>query len=173
MKSTKSPRDRIVDAKPRHARLRGAGFAGDSAPKAPLRLIVLLALLVPGCTTPPSIAPLLRVVDQALADEAAHLDADAARDAAAMQQSRAMLADAYEADLKQTADLSPQWVLDATDAYVAAREIVLRHEFDLQAQRRQRADNLAAARQAQQRAMQLLERQDELVTGAMNRLRLP
>lgn len=137
---------------------------------ATLRKCILLVLLFVfsclhlGCASPPSVAPLLRVTQTAIEAEAAQLEADAHRDAQWIDQTRTALAQAYEADLAQTSDLSPQWVRDATSVYVAAREALLQHEMNLREQRLQRAANLRAASQATQRARAILEKQDALLT---------
>ena len=135
-----------------------------------LRNCVLLALLFTacclqiGCTSPPSVAPLLRVTQAALEAEASQLEADAHRDAQWIDQTRTALAQAYEADLAQTDELSVQWVRDATSVYVAAREALLQHEMNLKQQRMQRAANLRAANLATQRAQAMLEQQDALMS---------
>lgn len=126
----------------------------------------LFLFVANGCTSPPSVAPLLRVAERAMRDEAARLDDDdAKRDTAQMDQSRQALAAAFDADLgEQAAKLDAQWVRDAVAGYVAAREALLRHEAKLHDERASRSDNLRAAAEAQDKAIQLLENQDALIT---------
>jgi hypothetical protein len=124
-----------------------------------------LPLLLASCTSPPSVAPLLRSAEQALTQEARLLQDDAARDAQQLAQTQATLAEAFEADLRECPQLTAPWVLEATDVYVAAREELIRHDAMLTQQRQTRVDNLRLAAQAQQRAIELLERQDQLITG--------
>lgn len=127
-------------------------------------LLILITALAPGCTSPPSAAPLLRLVAQALDDEAAQLAADALIRQRHAQETRATLAAAYEADLTHQPALNPQWVLDATRAYVAAHEAVVRQELADLARCQQRIDNLRDAGEAQRRAIALIEKQDQLIT---------
>ena len=124
-----------------------------------------LFLLLAGCTSPPSVAPLLRSAELALTEEARLLADDAARDAQQLAQTQATLAEAYAADLRECPQLTAPWVREATDVYVAAREELIRHDAALTQQRQTRADNLRLAAQAQQRAIELLEKQDQLITG--------
>lgn len=116
-----------------------------------------------GCGSPPSVLPLMEVVRNALTDEAARLEADGLRDARYAAQTRRMLDDAFAADLADTSSLTPAWVEEATAAYVVAREAVLRQELAWQAERTVRRDNLAAAAEAQGRAMTILAHQDRLL----------
>ena len=124
-------------------------------------------LLSGGCASPPSVAPLLRVSQQAMLAEVEHLNVDATRDAEQMKQSRASLDAAFDADLQQreqAGGLDAQWVRDAMEVYVPTREALVRHEASLTAERRTRQDNLRTAAEAQQRALELLEQQDKLIT---------
>ena len=123
--------------------------------------------LLVGCASPPSVAPLLRVVDAELRREAQRLELDARRDAEAVDQARRSLADAYDGDLARREALTAEWVRDATDVYVAAREALVRHEMNLRAEREQRARNLHAAGEAQRRAIQLIEQHDGLIVGTL------
>lgn len=134
-----------------------------------VRTSVLLTSVISavGCVSPPSVAPLMRVVDRAMRAEAGAMAADAQRDAAMIAQGRAALADAYAADLARAEPPDPAWVLDATEVYVAAREALIRHELALAAERAARRERLLAASQAQQRALSLLEQQDRLITDTV------
>ena len=127
-------------------------------------LILAIVALGGGCTSPPSVTPLLRVAEKAMLDEASRIDEDAHRDAAQIDQTRQTLASAFDADLAQVKTLDAQWVKDAAEGYAVAREALARHEAALRSERSLRADNLRTAAQAQDRAIQLLERQDSLVT---------
>lgn len=125
-----------------------------------------LALTVfTGCTSPPSTAPLLRISEQAMRAEAENLIADIAQDRAGVDAARASIADGFAADLREQAAPTTEWIRQAAEAYAAAREELMRQELTLTQRRQTRADNLRAAAQAQQRAIELLERQDQLLTG--------
>ncbi len=115
------------------------------------------------CGSPPSVVPLLRIADRAMQDEAGRLDEDLQRDINQLDQSRRMLQAAFEADLAQVQQLTAEWVLEATDVYIAAREALVHHESKLRQQRERRADNLNAASEAIRRAARLLEQQDKLI----------
>ena len=134
-----------------------------------LRSGVFLLLLLPGCTSPPAVIPLLEVTRRTLDGEAQRLAADAERDAAYFAQSRATLEEAYQLDLTQRETLDTPWVAEATAAYVAAREELVRAEARAAAARAQRADNLRAAAEAQGRAMGLLEQQDRWLNQQTDR----
>lgn len=127
--------------------------------------VAVAVVLMGGCASPPSVTPLLRVSEAALLAEAARLNEDATRDAQWIEQARDALEQAYDADLAQTAELSPAWVREATQVYVAAREALVRHELALRQERAQRAQNLRAAAEATRRATAILQQQDALVTG--------
>lgn len=114
------------------------------------------------CASPPSLLPLLRVANRAIAQESQLLNADGDRAAAWLDDQRATLAAAFEADLREQANLDPQWVLTATQAYTAAREALARHEAALDRERSTRRDNLRAASEAIRRAIDLTELQDQL-----------
>jgi len=120
-----------------------------------------------GCASPPSVVPLLRVSEKALMREAAQQAIDADRDAEHIRQIRLSLEQAYNLDLDQTQDLTSKWVRDATQAYVLARESLLRHEQVLSQQRRARVENLQAAASSTRRAIGLIEQQDKLLAGAV------
>lgn len=124
----------------------------------------LLIVSIPGCGSPPSVVPVLQVVERTLIHEAdALVSVEAARDRLYLEQSRRQLDEGYRRDLQDTDQLSPQWVESATTVYVAAREALLRQELELARQRQTRADNLRLAAQAQGRAVGLLQRQDNLL----------
>ena len=119
-----------------------------------------------GCESPPSVSPLLRASSMAVADEILHLQTDIARDREQLAQTRASLDAAFDADLEQAESnntLNGEWIREAMVVYVPAREALVRHEATLATERQQRIDNLTTAVEAQQRALQLLERQDELI----------
>jgi len=122
------------------------------------------SFVVGACTAPPSVAPLLRVAERAMVEEAAHVEGDATRDAAQLRQMRAALTAGFDADLAANESPSAGWVKGAAEGYAAAREELARHEAALRVERETRADNLRAAAEAQQRAISLIERQDELIT---------
>ena len=126
---------------------------------------VLLVGGLVGCSTPPSVAPLLRVTERVLVEESGRLAEDAERDGAYTRQVLGSLEDAYRRDLEQAGELTPGWVLEATMVYVAAREAVVRHEQSLARERGNRADNLRAAAAATRRAILLIEQQDGLLRG--------
>jgi hypothetical protein len=107
------------------------------------------------------------VAEQTLRQEAERLEADVNRDAESLTQTQQALEDAFEADLIQTSELTPQWVRDATRAYVSARQALWQHQKQLEHEKAQRCDNLLAAAEATRRASQLLERQDELITQTL------
>lgn len=133
--------------------------------------VVLASLVVwaSGCAAP-SVAPLLRVAAEAMRQEQDRLTIDLDRDRLAMESRRAALRDGYAADLREKGDpvLDAEWVMEATDVYVAAREALVHHEWALAEERRRRRDNLDAAIEAQERALRLIERQDELLRHVTN-----
>jgi len=121
-----------------------------------------------GCTTPPSVAPLLRVVNQALQQEASYLQAEETREMQRLAQARAAIEAGFVADLNQQAQPDKPWILDAARAYTAACEELVRQDATLHKELAQRADNLQAATTAQQRALNILEQQDALLTQTLN-----
>lgn len=127
-------------------------------------MLMCWGVLAVGCGAPPSVVPLLEVTQRAVRAEAEHLVADAERESHWLEQTRDALRRAYERDLDEQSDLNAAWVLDATRAYVTAREELVRHEMRRAQQRAQRRDNLLAAAEATQRAVAVLERQDALMT---------
>lgn len=128
-----------------------------------VRAVLLAVIWMAGCTSPPSVAPLLRVTERALAEESARLAEDAQRDRVYARQVLGSLEDAYRRDLEQVGELTPEWVLEATGVYVVARDAVVRNEQSLAQQRARRADNLRAAAAATRRAVLLIEQQDGLL----------
>lgn len=129
-------------------------------------LLLLLLFVIIGCESPPSVSPLLRASSLAMAQEVEHLQTDITRDAQHMRETRLALDAAFDADLDQASSenrLTADWIKDAMVVYVPAREALVRHESKLKHERLSRMDNLQTAFEAQQRAMQLLERQDDLI----------
>lgn len=152
---------------PRHTRAGGHSRRRQARLPAFVGATILWISLANGCTSPPAVTPLLRVVDQTLRKEAAWIEAEAVIDSQRAEQTRRVLADAYRADLRQRDTLDVAWVEEATTVYIAAREAVLRNEFDQKAARQQRTTNLRSAAAAQRRAIYLLERQDDLIVGTL------
>lgn len=126
-------------------------------------LICVLTLF--GCSTPPSVTPLLRVTERALLDEVQRLQADARRGDEAMRASLASLEDGYNRDLEQAEALTPTWIREATTVYVAAREAVIEHRAEVAHEHDTRADNLMAAAESVRRAADLIDRRDRLLDG--------
>ena len=145
----------------------------SNVPRKPRRLLLLLMVLsltggAGGCGSPPSVVPVMQVVEQTLLTEARTLAAaESARDRLYLEQARQQLEDGYRRDLASAEALSPRWVESATSVYVAAREALLRQELALAAQRQTRVDNLQLAAQAQGRAVALLQRQDNLLAQTL------
>lgn len=136
----------------------------------PLRRSFILAfasvpiLASSGCGSPPSVVPVLRIVESALEQEASRVQSvDAARDQQFFASTRRDLEAAYRADLNETSSLTPDWIESATLVYVTAREQLLRQELQRAAQRDTRAENLRTASAAQSRAISILEQQDRLL----------
>lgn len=124
--------------------------------------------LTAGCTSPPSVAPLLAIADRALEQEIALVQGDTQRQARAHQQTRQMLASAYAADLQtKSAELNATWVQEATDVYVAACEELARRQLLDEKAQENRLDNLHLARQVQQRALQVIQVQDQTITSIL------
>ncbi len=121
-------------------------------------------VVLAGCGAPPSVVPLLTVTEQTLNAEAAHLETDGQREDQWIEQTRQALKQAYQQDLQARSKLSPDWITEATEAYVAAREELVRHQMQRQQQRAIRQENLRAAAEATQQAAALLQQQDELLT---------
>jgi len=128
-----------------------------------LYIAILGLTWLAGCTSPPSVMPLLRITQGALHSESAQLRQDIPRDGRAIEQVRMSLDDAFAADLRQQEELSVVWVSEAMDVYIAAREALLVHELTLKQERLQREENLDVAANATQRAIDLLEQRDQLL----------
>jgi len=117
-----------------------------------------------GCGSPPSVVPVLRVVERTMLDEADRIEArDADRDRLILSDARVRLRDGYLADLEAAQTLDPSWVTSATEVYVAACEALVYQEINLARQRQIRQDNLRDAAQAQARAIAILQQQDRLL----------
>lgn len=129
-------------------------------------LFMLVLFVLTGCESPPSVSPLLRASSQAMANEIGYLKTDMTRDAEHMRQTRLAMDAAFDADLDAVSEnnqLTADWIKDAMVVYVPAREALVRHEATLQHERRSRIDNLETAVEAQLRALQLLEHQNDLI----------
>ena len=128
-----------------------------------------------GCGSPPSVTPLMRVVDESLQAELDHLTLDAADAEKLLAERQGALKRAMELDVREQPALAPDWVLDQAGLYVTAREAVLSSHLAEQQSRLIRLDNLRAAREAQARAIELLEKQDALLdrTLGLDLWRLP
>ncbi len=122
---------------------------------------------LPGCGAPPAVTSLLQASQRALAMEVAAQQTDLVREAQMQEERRAAISDGFEIDLMQRATLDANWVRSATQGYVAAMVELTRHEEAIKAQRLQRIDNLQAAQQAQQRALALLQMQDQWLQGTL------
>ena len=129
----------------------------------PTKCLLLFALLLPACT-PPSVHGLLDLSGQVIASETQHIEDDIARDRLHFNQLRQSLDAAFDTDVAQTSELTPQYVREARQVYAAAREAVTRNELQTIQSRRTRQRNLQAAMHLQQRAAALIHRRDDLVT---------
>jgi len=129
-------------------------------------LLGAAAFITAGCTSPPSVTPLLRIVDGVMREEAQRLSEESARDKQSVDQARRMLEAGFEADLRERGVLEAPWVRDAVAVYAAAREELALHEMRVAMERQQRATNLLAAASAQRRAIELIEGQDALLLRA-------
>jgi len=136
----------------------------QNTPSRVFSVLLLMSISLTGCASPPSVMPLLRITQDTLRAEAGRLNEETARDRQTIEQTRRSLEDAFVADLREQRALDPAWVNEATTVYVAVREALLAHEMTLRQERLQRADNLLAAEQATQRAIDLLEQRDQLLT---------
>lgn len=125
--------------------------------------VLLAGMSIGGCASPPSVVLLLRSVERVLDEEQRLVREDAARQVQQIQQTLMALQQAFEQDLRAQSTLTPEWVLEATAVYVAACQELVRHQMELDRQYQQRQENLQLARQAQERAVSLLEKQDELI----------
>ena len=115
-----------------------------------------------GCASPPSVTPLLAVVEQTLRAEADDLQTDAARLDEQYAGQRQSLRAGFEADLAGRTPLEPAWVAEHVRVYVAACEALAEAHIKQRHALAQRRANLRDAATAQQRAAALLERQDKL-----------
>jgi len=122
-----------------------------------------MALFIVGCGAPPSTKKLMRVSQEAMRQEIEHIERASQREDRVLDQRQAALKVGYEADLQQRDKLTKNWVKQATLGYVTARESLLESHYQHQHRQRQRIDNLQAALHAQQRAITLLKRQDQLI----------
>jgi len=125
-------------------------------------LVTAAAMALSGCASPPAVGPLLRVVDRALADTHERIDVDRRRVTGWIEQQRAAVTDAFEADLAEQQVLTADWVRDHARVYAAANEALARHEMTVAREYDQRQANLRDARRAQQAAIELIEQQDTL-----------
>ena len=130
-------------------------------------LLYGVSLGASGCTSPPSVTPLLQVAERAILEESQRVSLDVERDKAYTRQTLSSLEDAYNRDLSEAEALTPAWVREATHVYVVAREAVLEHETVLADERDARVENLRSAASATRRAITLLQRQDQLLRGVM------
>jgi hypothetical protein len=134
-------------------------------------LVIGLLVGVPaGCSSPPSVVPLLRGVQRGLIRERQHLAQDSQRSDAIAQAQLDSLEQAFVADMDGRQQLDRAWVTEHTQAYVLARDAVLRQRMNHQAAYRQRRENLDLAIAVQDRAISLIEQQDALL-GHMPDLR--
>ena len=123
----------------------------------------VLSILLCGCASPPSVVPLLQLVDRELQAEAARIERGGGHDAELIELARERLATGFERDLAEKNSPSAEWVRSAAEAYATAREALASHEAELQQARQQRIDNLHAASTAQRRAILLLTQHDRLM----------
>ncbi len=123
----------------------------------------LLVWCVVGCGSPPAVTPLMRVVGEALEAEAALVELDAARYAAWGAEQRAMLRQGFESDIAAREALDAEWVREHVRVYVTARELLAASGEKMRASMVRRRENLAAAGEAQRRAIELIEQQDVLM----------
>jgi len=124
--------------------------------------LMFLTFLLPACT-PPSVHGLLDLSQQMIESEARHIQDDIVRDRLHFSQLRQSLDAAFDADIQQTNQLTPHYVLEARRVYAAAREAVTRNELHTIDARRTRQRNLQAAIHLQQRAASLIRQRDDLV----------
>ena len=150
-------------------RLEGNVTRPRRAPR-PCRQIKACALMasaivgIGGCGSPPSAVPLMQVAERTMQREAQRVRQGIERDKQQLDERQQALAAAYRRDLENRDKLTVEWVLDATQGYVAAREALVKQQLERARTREQRARNLEAAAAAQQRARALLQRQDKLLT---------
>jgi hypothetical protein len=109
----------------------------------------------------------MRVANQAMQREIKHIEQARHRTEDVLKQRQAALKAGYDADLADRDQLTRTWVKQATAGYVAAREALLRQAMQQKRRQTQRIDNLEAAGHAQRRAINLIEKQDQLVQRAL------
>lgn len=131
--------------------------------KAMSGLVMVAALGTVGCASPPSVVPLLTMAKKQMQNEAAQVAAATKRDQAEITRSQAALKAGFDADLASQSKLTAAWVKEETAGYVAARAALVEQSDKLKQEQTQRIDNLNAAASAQQRAIELLQRQDALI----------
>lgn len=124
-------------------------------------VVVMVGLV--GCASPAGVEGLLRTAEGVLAEERQAIEVDAERASQSMEERRAGLEAAFEADVEQREELDEAWVLRGVRAYVDAREALVRHEAELEATYAQRRRNLRLAAEAVERARELLAQQDGLL----------
>ncbi len=129
---------------------------------APLNAVAAVILFT-GCASPPSVVPLMRVAQRAMQAEAELLAGDTQRIEQWHAQTRRALRDGFEADLDDQAAIDRQWLAEHLAVYLAADEAVLRQQMKSEQQLLIRIENLHHAAAAQARAVELLQRQDELL----------
>ncbi|WP_432798406.1 hypothetical protein [Poriferisphaera sp. WC338] len=132
-----------------------------------LYVLLLLIILLTGCTSPPSVVPVLEMVGQVLADEAAQMKMRRLDEEQRHMQMKASLRDAYERDLTSQESLSSEWVLEATSVYTTAREMMIENYHSQLEAIDRKQQNLMAAWEAQQKATELLRQQDDLLRGTV------
>ncbi len=129
-----------------------------------IRLLLCLVMLgQTGCSSPPSVAPLLSAVDRAITAERQYVSQDDQRQQALLEQQRQSLHSAFKADLTERKELHSDWVAKHVRVYVAAHQALTEQHHRIQQAYRTRLDNLQAASRAQQRAIALIEQQDHLL----------
>ena len=144
--------------------------SGNSPPRTATRCsglpgipLLCIAATLFGCSSPPSVVPLMRAAEQTLNEERRLVDEDRARRTALFERRRDALAAGYEADLAERETLDPAWVLEGTRAYTAAREALLRHEMELERRATIRKQNLELAGAALERGVALIQQRDRLL----------
>lgn len=126
-----------------------------------------MGLMLIGCGSPPAVSPLLQVAGKAITQEIAQQETDALRESQFQRERQETLQQAFADDLTGRSSLDVPWVKSAADVYAQAMAEIVRHEETLKAQRRQRIDNLRVAAEAQTRALQLIELQDQWLLGTL------
>ena len=129
-----------------------------------LRVVLVCAFVaITGCASPPSVVPLMAQVQNVLADENRLLAEDYERQQQWIDQQRQTIAAAFDADMIAREQLDIDWIRHHVAAYVAAREALSDHTTKLQQEFTVRQSNLADAALAQQKAIELIQRQDDLL----------